>query len=187
VQSGGRAAFDQLIASRDGGKMGAYLLGADFFAKRLGIPVAEAQGYIDDLVANGTVGDAMGTLAFKPGGRGGDIAAGGGGGGADDFLAALGPHGIDRAGNLAKFMGGRAPAAKECGWDAQAVVSRGAVGGFRSVCRTSRGGDYGRGIYAAEEPIVAEAYAGNMVAFGLVSEPTRSSIGATARTSSPCM
>jgi len=86
----GRQAFDDLIASRDSGKMGAYLPNAQFFAKRLGIPLEEAQGYIDELVQNGTVGDFMGDLAFKPKAstiadkvadlpRGGDIAAGGGG------------------------------------------------------------------------------------------------------------
>lgn len=70
----GREAFDALIATRDDGKMGAYLPGAAFFAKRLGIPVAEAQGYIDDLAARGVVGDAGGALAFRPGPQAADLA-----------------------------------------------------------------------------------------------------------------
>ncbi|MBP9897474.1 MAG: hypothetical protein KBF28_03820 [Gemmatimonadales bacterium] len=67
ISADGAQGFADLIASRDDGKMGAYLPNAGFFAKRLGISVEEAQGYIDDLVRRGVVGDERGVLAFRPG------------------------------------------------------------------------------------------------------------------------
>ena len=99
ISADGAQGFADLIASRDDGKMGAYLPNAGFFAKRLGISVEEAQGYIDDLVRRGVVGDERGVLAFRPGAitprvnpagnvdiPAVDNAAGGGGGGGMGIL-----------------------------------------------------------------------------------------------------